>query len=216
MSGKIELGQIKKVGIASLDSKQRKICEIPLFLFSKDLKKLLPKDYDQQVQLYYRQLSQWLDSINEQIGSINRIYVESITHKDAAARDQLQKFFRNSELIMALFDKLFASGAHLEQTENEDLVLEYFAWLNDATSPSALEIDKHYLMETRKERANYISRVINASLKANEIGLLFLTPEILPHLQYPKDIEVIKFRPPIYDDLMKIYRQVFQNTGVSS
>ncbi|HUY01639.1 MAG TPA: hypothetical protein VMV49_18900 [Candidatus Deferrimicrobium sp.] len=202
MPNKTEIGRIDKVSISDLSEKSKKLLEVPLFLYRKSIRYPLPEEYDNNLNQFYAILVEWIKQISEKIGTIQKIYVESITKTLEKARSQLRSFLRNNQLLKIIED-LLESGAQLEQTDDAALLDEYLAWVEDANSADALEIDFKYVIETKKERASFISNKIKDTLSEGQLAIFFITPDLDPFIIYPQDIEIIKFRPPVVDDIIK-------------
>ncbi len=203
MSEKTAIGQIKKVGISELNSRSKKLYEVPIvFIRAKGLSDL----FNQKIKVYYNQLNQWVEKVVEEVGLIQYIFMESITKTGAGAHDQLKNFLEQNEQLFEMIERLFKMGTSLEQTEDENLFMEYLAWVNDATGPNALEIDQEYVIELMKERSAFMMEKILEKLAESENAFLFITIDLAQVMNYPTDIQAIKFRPPVFDDILKLLR----------
>jgi hypothetical protein len=207
MLNKSEIGRIEKVSISELSEGSKRLLEIPLFLYRKSIRIPLSEEYDNNLNQFYTILVEWLKQISEKIGSIQKIYVESITKISEKARIQLRTFLRNNPQLLQIIEDLLEAGAELEQTDDAALLDEYLAWVEDANSTDALEIDFKYVLETKKERASFISNRIKETLSEGQLAIFFVTPDLDPVISYPQDIEIIKFRPPIVDDIIKFLKE---------
>ncbi|MHA1649834.1 MAG: hypothetical protein ACTSYB_06555 [Candidatus Helarchaeota archaeon] len=207
MPEKSELGKIDKIAISELDKKMKKVLEIPFLLYRKSIHSSLPEEYDNKIDLFYDNLEEWLSQISKKIGSIKRIYMESITKSGPEAFSQVKKILAKNRRLSSILEKFLKSGAELEKTEDEELLIEYMAWVNDANSPDALEIDKEMAFKTKQERGTFISNRIKESLQENEIAVLFISFDLDQTIKYPEDVEVIKFRPSVIDDILKFLKK---------
>lgn len=206
MPQKSEIGKIEKVSISDLGQKSKKLLEIPFFFFKRSIRFPLPTDYDEKVDQFYMILEEWIQQISTKIGKINRVYVESLTKSKEKIQSQLQDFLSMNERLLKMIEAILKLDAQLEQTENEELFNEYMAWVIEANSPNALDIDTEYVIQTKKERAAFIANMIKNTLGAKEIGILFIDFSLTELMEYPMDIETIKFRPPILDDIVKFFQ----------
>ncbi len=206
MPQKSEIGKIDKVSISDLGQKSKKLLEIPFFFYRRSIRFPLPTDYDEKVDQFYTILEEWIQQISTKIGKINRVYVESLTKSKEKIQSQLQDFLSMNERLLKMIESILKLDAQLEQTENEELFNEYMAWLIEANSPNALDIDTEYVIQTKKERAAFIMNMIQNTLGAKEIGILFIDFSLTELMEYPMDIETIKFRPPILDDIVKFFQ----------
>jgi hypothetical protein len=203
MVKKSELGRIEKTSISELEGKSKKLIEIPLFFYRESLNLTLHEEYDNKINQFYDTLSEWIQQLKEKIGNIQKIYVESITEMGEAAIAQLKKLSEKNKRLIQIIEEFLGSGAQLQKTEDKDLLFEYLEWVKTANSPNALDITLEYLLQTKKERTEFLIKRIEETLFDQEIGLLFITFDLEPIINYPNDIEVIKFRPPMVDDIIK-------------
>jgi hypothetical protein len=206
MPQKSEIGKIDKVSISDLGQNSKKLLEIPFFFYRRSIRFPLPTDYDEKVDQFYTILEEWIQQISTKIGKINRVYVESLTKSKEKIQSQLQDFLSMNERLLKMIEAILKLDAQLEQTENEELFNEYMAWVIEANSPNALDIDTEYVIQTKKERASFITNMIKTTLGAKEIGILFIDFSLTELMEYPMDIETIKFRPPILDDIVKFFQ----------
>jgi hypothetical protein len=203
MAKKSKLGRIEKVSISESEGKSKKLLEVPLLFYKQSLKLSLPDEYDSKIDQFYDNLFEWIQQFNEKIGKIEKIYVEAITETGEAAVTQLRKISENNKRLLQIIEAFLEHGAQLEMIEEKDLLFEYLEWVNTANSPNALDITLEYLLQTKKDRANFIAKRVEETLLDQEIGILFITFDLEPVITYPAEIEVIKFRPPIVDDIIK-------------
>jgi len=204
MVKKAKLGRIEKISISKSEGKSKKLLEVPLLFYKHSLKLTLPDEYDIKIDQFYDNLSEWIQQIKEKVGDIQKIYVESITETGQAASIQLKKISENNKRLLQIIEMVLENGAQFEMIEEKDLLFEYLEWVNAANSPKALDITLEYLLQTKKDRANFIVKRVKDTLLDQEIGLLFITFDLEPVITYPAEIEVIKFRPPVVDDIIKI------------
>ena len=203
MSNKFEIGRIDKVSITELNKESKKLLEIPLLFYKQSINFSLPDEYDKKIDEFFEILGEWSKQLSEKIGKIQKIFVESITQAGEEAHLQLRQILRKNIGLLNFIEGFLKSGALLEKTEDADLLAEHIAWVNDANSPNALDLDKKYVIITRKERANYISNRIQETLSEGEIACLLISLDLASIIEYPKVLEVIKFRPPVIDDILK-------------
>jgi len=206
MSKKTELGRIEKVTISKSEGKSKKLVEVPFLFYKQSIKLDHPAEYNSQIDQFYNSLTEWIKQLNDKVGDINKIYIESITETEEAAILQFKKLTDKNERLLHMIESFLELGAKLQKTEDKDLLLEYFEWVNTANSPEALDITLEYLLETKKERTHFIVKRIEETLLDRQIGILFITPDLQPEINYPNEIEVIKFRPPVLDDILKFLK----------
>jgi len=206
MSEKTEIGRIKKVGISELDSKLIRLYEVPIVFFKSGIRASLSDLYDQKIEVYYYQLNQWIEKVTEELGAIQFIFMEYITETSEAAHAQVKKLLEKNEQLNEIVERLFEMSTSLEQTEDETLLMEYLAWMSDASGPDALEIDQEYVVELMKERSACIIEKVLGKATVTDKSFLFITIDLAEVTNYPTDIQVIKFRPPVFDDILKMLR----------
>ena len=206
MSKKTELGRIEKVTISKSEGKSKKLVEVPLLFYKQSIKLDLPADYNSKIDKFYDSLTEWIKQLNEKVGNIDKIYIESITETEEAAISQFKKLTDKNERLLQIIEYFLELGTKIQKTEDKDLILEYLEWVNTANSPEALDITLEYLLETKKERINFIVKRIEETLLDRQIGILFITLDLQQEINYPTEIEVIKFRPPVLDDILKFLK----------
>ena len=206
MSAKTELGRIETISISKSEGKSKKLVEIPLLFYKQSIKLKLPDEYDSKIDQFYDSLTAWVKQLEGTVGHIKKIYVESITETDEAAILELKKLTGKNERLLQIIGSFLKLGAKLEKTEDKDLLLEYLEWVNAANSPDALDITFEYLLETKRERTCFIVKRIEKTLLDQEIGVLFITFDLKETIDYPNEIEIIRFTPPVVDDILKFLK----------
>jgi hypothetical protein len=206
MSAKTELGRIETISISKSEGKSKKLVEIPLLFYKQSIKLKLPEKYDSKIDQFYDSLTAWVKQLEGTVGHIKKIYVESITETDEAAILELKTLTGKNERLLQIIGSFLKLGAKLEKTEDKDLLLEYLEWVNAANSPDALDITFEYLLETKRERTYFIIKRIEETLLNQEIGVLFITFDLKETIDYPDEIEIIRFAPPVVDDILKFLK----------
>jgi len=206
MSKKTELGRIEKVTISKSEGKSKKLVEVPLLYYKQSIELDLPAEYNSKIDQFYDSLTEWIKQLNEKVGNIKKIYIESITETEEAAILQFKKLTDKNERLLQMIESFLELGAKLQKTEDKDLLLEYLEWVNTVNSPEALDITLEYLLETKKERTNFIVKRIEETLLDQEIGTLFITFDLKETINYPNEIEVIRFYPPVLDDILRFLK----------
>jgi len=206
MSKKTELGRIEKVTISKSEGKSKKLVEVPFLFYKQSIKLDHPAEYNSQIDQFYNSLTEWIKQLNEKVGNIKKIYIESITETEEAAILQFKKLTDKNERLLQMIESFLELGAKLQKTEDKDLLLEYLEWVNTVNSPEALDITLEYLLETKKERTNFIVKRIEETLLDQEIGTLFITFDLKETINYPNEIEVIRFYPPVLDDILRFLK----------
>jgi hypothetical protein len=195
------LGKIEKP--AADDFKQsKKLYFVPL-IFSSDK---APEEYKKRVVLYWQQVSEQLSKLEGQIGSIKRIYHETIEQSGDDGLKQIEKL--NSGSYQIVKNKC-ESDAVLEPFESKELLEETMDWerciFSGLTSQKVAKQISGFYFEASKKRAELLSSKIAETLKDEEVGLLFIQEG--HQLQFADDIEVFSVFPPALDDLHRWFRE---------
>jgi len=96
----------------------------------------------------------------------------------------------------------------LEATEDKEMSEESIDWerhllMGFISQKVAQMVSESYVAALRK-RYEYIARRIDETLKANEVGLLFIREGHM--VQFPQDIEVFSVAPPALDEIHRWQR----------
>ena len=195
------LGKIEKPYAA--DFRQgKKLCFVPLIFSSEKA----PEEYKKRVIVYWQQVSEQLSKLEGQIGSIKRIYHESIVQPGDDGLKQIKEINSGSYQIV---ESKCESDAVVEAFENKELLEETMDWerciFSGLTSQKvAMQVSESYF-ETSKKRAEFLSKQITETLKEDEVGLLFIQEE--HKLQFAGDIEVFSIFPPALDEIHRWLRE---------
>lgn len=197
-----ELGKIEKPSVEDF-RKGKKLYFVPL-LFSSDK---APEEYKKKVSVYWQQVSEQLSKLEGQIGSIRRIYHESIVQSGEDGLKMLENLSPGSYQVIK---NKCESDAVLEAFEDKELLEETIDWERCIFSglisqKVAMQVSESYF-ETSKKRAEFLSKQITETLKEDEVGLLFIQEE--HKLQFAGDIEVFSIFPPALDEIHRWLREV--------
>jgi hypothetical protein len=147
----------------------------------------IPKDYDSKSEEFWGYVEEKLKPYLTR-ACINRIYLESLDKKGdegiGLAKEILDS--RGFKIIKLLIDK----GGKLYATEDTNLIQETSSWLALLGDNPNLNIMIEMYQESLSERDSYIAKVIDQTLKDNEIGVIIIEPT--HRLSLPEDIKVIK------------------------
>ena len=72
-------------------------------------------------------------------------------------------------------------------------------------SQKVAETVSEFYVEALRKRYEHIARRIDETLKANEVGILFIQEGHL--VQFPQDIEVFSVAPPALDEIHRWQRE---------
>lgn len=196
-----ELGKIEKPS-AEDSRKGKKLYFVPL-LFSSEK---APEEYKKKVSVYWQQVEEQLTKLEGQLGSIKRIYHESIVQSGEDGLKMLENLSPGSYQVVK---NKCESDAVLEAFENKELLEETIDWERCIFSglisqKVAKQVSESYF-ETSKKRSEFLSKQITETLKEDEVGLLFIQEE--HKLQFAGDIKVFSIFPPALDEIHRWLRE---------
>jgi len=195
-----ELGRIDKPEAGSF-KQGRKLLVVPLIYLGEDA----PPDYTEKFDLYWRQATEHVANLETKIGTVNRVYHESISR---GGEDGLKIMERLNAKSCQIARQECQNNAELEAVEDKELAEESIDWercllIGFMSDKVAMKVSEFYV-EASKKRYEYIGKRIDETLKADEVAVLFIR-EGHP-VQFPKDIEVFSVAPPALDEVHRWLR----------
>jgi len=194
------LGKIAKPEAEHFTGK-RKLYLVPLIFSGEGA----PSEYVEKFNLYWKQVSQHVANLELKIGKVSHIYHESITMAGENGLKVIEKL--NPSCCQIVRDKC-QSGAVLEATEDKELSEECIDWerclLMGFISQKVAKMVSEFYLEALRKRYEHIARRIDETLKANEVGMLFIREGHM--VQFPQDIEVFSVAPPALDEIHRWQR----------
>jgi hypothetical protein len=195
-----ELGKITKPEVSSL-KEGRKLFVVPLLYSGKDA----PADYLEKHDLYWKQVAEHLNNLESKVGAIKHIYHETINLTGDEGLKLLEKLNPKSYEIIK---KKCQDKARLEVVEDKELAEECMDWercliMGFISDKVAQQVSGYYLEASRK-RFDHISKKIDETLSASEVGVLFIREGHL--VQFTRDIEIFSVAPPALDDIHRWLR----------
>ena len=180
---------------------KRKLYVVPLIFSGEEA----PAEYVEKFNLYWEQVSEHIAKLESGIGKVNHVYHESITSAGDEGLKLVEKL--NISCYRVAKDKC-QSGALLERTEDRELTEESIDWercllLGFVSQKVAKTVSEFYL-EASRRRYEHIARRIDETLKANEVGILFIREG--HGVQFPQDVEVFSVAPPALDEIRRWQR----------
>ena len=195
-----ELGKIEKPSVEEFKT-GRKLYFIPLVYGSKEL----PDDYLEIFNKYWKQVDDQICDLELKLGPVNRIYHELIT---SAREDGLKGLKNLSERSFNVVEKRVENGSQLEATEDIELLTEFMDWSRCLTiglqNRKVLEKVYESYTEASKNREEFILNHIDETLKADEIGILFMGENY--KIKFPAGVEVFYVSPPALDEIKRWLR----------
>ena len=195
-----QLGKIEKPEAEHFTGK-RKLYLVPLIFSGEGA----PPEYVERFNLYWEQVSQHVANLELKIGKVSHVYHESITQAGEDGLKVIEKL--NSSCCQIVKDKC-QSGAVLESTEDKELSEESIDWerclLMGFISQKVAKMISEFYLEALRKRYECIAQRIDKTLKANEVGMLFIREGHV--VQFSQDIEVFSVAPPALDEIHRWQR----------
>jgi hypothetical protein len=195
-----ELGKIEKPEAGQFRQK-RKLYLVPLLYSWEDA----PVEYAVKFGLYWEQVREHVANLESKIGTVNRVYHESVTIAGEEGLKILEKL--NPASFQVVQEKCHC-GAQFEMMEDKDLVEESMDWerhlIIGFLSEKVANIVSQFFSEALRKRYEHIAKRINETLKENEVALLIIHEGHM--VQFPSDIEVFIVAPPVLDEIHRWLR----------
>ena len=189
-----ELSRIERPSAAQYQGK-RKLLLAPL-IFG------VPAEATEGVEIlrrYWEQVQSQVSSLERSLGPLRRIYHESLALGGEEGLQQLGLADQRSHGFAAA---KVESGAVLEATEDAEAFLESLdlqrCMMLPLASPTVAARLQEWLSDATRRRYARIGERIDATLQADELGLLMISER--HQVQFPRDIEVFYIAPPALDD----------------
>ena len=195
-----ELGKIEKP-LAEEFKEGRKLYFIPLIYCGTEPQ----AEYLEKFNKYWNQVENQMTDLELKLGTVNKIYHELIPVSGDDGIKVIEELNSKScQIIRNRLDK----GAQLEAAEKSDLLTEFMDWssclaIGLRNQKVFAKVYDSYLKASKK-RNEYIVRQIDKTLKASEIGILFMREGY--QIQFPPDIQLFYVAPPALDDIKRWLR----------
>ena len=196
-----ELGKIEKPPVENF-KEGRKLFFVPVIYKGEGS----PEEYIQKVAKYWEQVGKQIQELVLKLGEVNKIYHEMIDAPGEKGAETIKDLNEQSyNIIKSYMDK----KAQMEALEDTDLLTEYMDWsrclmIGLQNQKVMQKIYESYL-DTGKKRNEAITKKIDESLKANEIGIIMMREN--HQIQFPSDIQVFYVSPPALDEIKRWVRE---------
>jgi hypothetical protein len=196
-----QLGKIERLEVEHF-KKGKKLYLVPLLYSSEEA----PDEYKEKCSRYWQQVTEQLANLASKIGSVNRIYHESIFQCGEDGMKAVERLNPNSYQIAKTHCD---NGAIFETIEERELFEEVMDWqrclmLGFISDKVASKVTEFYVEAARK-RNEFMAKKISETLKGDEAGLLFIREE--HSVQFPSDVEVFSIFPPALDEIHRWLRE---------
>lgn len=195
-----EVGKIDKPETGSFKH-GRRLLLVPLIYLAKDT----PPEYTEKVDLYWKQAAEHVANLEAKIGTVNRVYHESIS---LGGEDGLRIMERLNPSSCYIATQKCQNNAELEAVEDRELAEESMDWerclLIGFMSDKVATTVSDFYVEACKKRYEHIGKRIDETLKADEVAILFTREGHM--VQFPHDVEVFSVAPPALDEIHRWLR----------
>ena len=195
-----QLGKIEKPEVEHYTGK-RKLYLVTLILSGEGA----PPEYVEKFTRYWEQVSQHVANLESKIGKVSHVYHESIT---LAGENGLKVAEKLNPSCCQIAKDTCQNGAVFEATEDKELADENMDWerflLMGFISHKVAKIVSEFYVEASRKRYEHVAQRIDETLKANEVGILFIREGHM--VQFPQDIEVFSVAPPALDEIHRWQR----------
>ena len=205
-----ELGKIEKPEAESYQ-KGRKVFLVPLLYPGIDTS----PEYSEKYELYWKQVTEQVINLESKIGSVKRVYHESIS---VGGKDGLQIVEKLNEKSYQIANQKCRDDAEFMAIEDRELAEECMDWercmvFGFISDKVARTVSEFYIDASRK-RFEYIGKQIDQTLKDDEIAILFIREG--HSVQFPRDVDVFSVAPPALDDIHRWLRDRASREKVDS
>jgi hypothetical protein len=195
-----QLGKIERLEVEHF-KKGKKLYLVPLIYCGESA----PDEYKEKCNRYWQQVAEQLGSLSSKIGTVNRVYHESIFESGENGVKASEKLNAASYRIAKTHCD---NGATFEAIEERGLLEEVMDWqrclMTGFISDEVASRVSGFYSEAAKKRNELMAKRISETLKEDEAGLLFIREE--HSVQFPGDVEVFSIYPPALDEIHRWYR----------
>jgi hypothetical protein len=196
-----ELGKIVKPAAGEFRG-QRKLCFVPLIGVWLNAEGGFADLY----QKYWDEVAQHLTGLEKRLGGASRLYHEFLLAGGDEGLKMVKELNAHSGGAVEQRVKL---GATLELIEDEAGLTEFMDWSRCLSiglqSKAVFDTIYAAYTETNQRRNQNIAAQIDATLKADEMGILFMREG--HQVQFPEDIQVFYVAPPALDEIKRHLRE---------
>jgi hypothetical protein len=196
-----ELGKIEKPAAGEFRG-QRKLCFVPLIGVWLNNEGGFADLY----QKYWDEVTQHLTGLEKRLGASSRLYHEFLL---AGGEDGIKMVKDLNAHSAAVVEQRVGLGATLELIETEAGLTEFMDWSRCLSiglqSKAVFDTIYAAYTETNQRRNQNIAAQIDATLKDDETGILFMREG--HQVQFPEDIQVFYVAPPALDEIKRHLRK---------
>jgi hypothetical protein len=195
-----ELGKIEKPAVEGFKG-GRKLYFVPMIISAKEL----PLEFVVKIDRFWDEVDTQISNLESKLGPINRIYHELTPDGGEGGLKVLNDMNMGSHhLVQSRVEK----GAVFEATEDNEILAELMDWSRclqlELQSQKVFSKIYEFYTDASKRRDEHIAKILNETLKDNEIGIVIMSES--HHVQFPSDINIIYVVPPALDEIKRWLR----------
>ena len=195
-----ELGKIEKPLVEEFKG-GRKLYFIPLVYCGKEPE----PEYLEKFNRYWSQVENQMSDLELKLGRIEKIYHELVP---VGGDDGIKAIKDLNDKSYQIIESKLEGGARLKAIEETRLLTEFMDWTRclaiGLQNQEVFSKVYEFYLEAGKKRNEHITRQIDETLEADEIGILFMRES--HQVQFPSDIQVFYVAPPALDELKRWLR----------
>jgi len=195
-----ELGKIEKPAAGEFRG-QRKLCFVPLIGVWLNADGGSAELY----QRYWDEVEQHLGGLEKRLGAVSHLYHEFLLEGGEEGLKVVREMNAHSG---ATVQQRVSLGATLESIEDEAGLTEFMDWSRCLSiglqSKTVFDTIYAAFTESNQRRNQHIAAQIDATLKDDEIGILFMREG--HQVQFPQDIQVFYVAPPALEEIKRHLR----------
>lgn len=195
-----ELGKMEKPPAEEFKT-GRKLYFVPLIYCQREP----PTEYLVKFNKYWNQVENQISDLELKLGKVDKIYHELIP---VGGEDGLKAIEELNDKSCQIIKNRLDKGAQLEAAEQGELLTEFMDWskclVTGLQNQKVFDKIYEFYTEASKKRNEHISRQIDETLKADEIGILFMRGG--HRVQFPSDIQIFYVTPPALDEIERWLR----------
>ena len=146
-----------------------------------------------------------MSDLELKLGRIEKIYHELVP---VGGDDGIKATKDLNDKSYQIIESRLEWGAQLKATEETRLLTEFMDWTRclavGLQNQEVFSKVYEFYLEAGKKRNEHIARQIDETLKADEIGILFMRES--HQVQFPSDIQVFYVAPPALDEIKRWLR----------
>lgn len=203
------LGEMPKPD-ASQYMEKRKLFLVPNYVFPPDM----PDEGQELAERYWSEVRDHVQKLESSLGPVHHVFHEMMFEDGDEGMDMLDAM---NPLGSPFIRTLCSSSAALRVTEDRATVEENMDWQMCMSaglmSEKVMNLAMEGVQETMKRRYEQIGTRIDAIMKNNDNGVLFIRED--HRVQFPSDIQVFYVAPPALDTLKRWITQQSQSQAAA-